>query len=1053
MTGLLTARVTESLEARINNGVDVSGAFDNCFFHCYATHLLANKLPLPVDLFEFNSVLGNQSIAKNIQALFPNEEALKVFEDYERLRDSKYPPKSPNHVVEKTLVLGFLLREWFATKMAKNYGHRNTMLQGESGILSTFNAYRDFITNQVIEKKELLTGPEGTKYASNEAFLDYFTARPITRKLTAEEQRFENYFTVGKDVNDAIVTYWQNEGYKNYCLFLSKPHGKLTFDDVTPVLKELGQPFTVYDSSNGAEQISIDGAKNLPPLEISLDVKEGHYYLLKSDNTKSLLREYEDSYEQYKVDRENILNEEGNKLAAAEDKKSLLVAAICPAEHMPKNPFVLLMDKIEAMKQFVEKQHMIQKQKEELARKQEELLKQKEIPKKETFSILTTDKLMEMINRMQAEICHPMFRTIFLSIDPRGEEKKPFPLKEKYKQSKEDFGLYSKILQSQLKKHDEINRALGKINDNNLFGQRYENDEASLKLHVNINNIGDIDKEIIYELIHLLVDQESVKDNNLSYHFKIVKPEKTNMERFKDTDQITIYLDKYSSAESVINLSEKIEVFLKKKGLHNSKILGPKDSFGFNNFVSARFDTNKLHDQYGEFQFFDLELGKFFKSSEKKALENVPLCALEAVFYHCLLNNDIKLNNQNPLTPETSIKVQEQFKIMVRDPKQYLENYYKSDSQVTQEQEKDLKAQQEILKQQEQAHLAQQELIKQEEKARLDQEQEKAPKNKAEKVKALEAEKRALENAERQKEQIRSQSPDSVHQVEDILPQGTEPKKAKDKPKKKAVIESTDVHIEARVEPVVIKPQPKIKDTQPKKKAVVDSHEEVIEQVSGPIQQVEQVVLDDDNVDKGPIKKAEPMVEDLEEEVIPDLDLFGPVHQNPYADTDPVIELPKETKPEPQKPVLPNIENQVYKQALFKKHIDALEIQVNDLKGRRDKGPVGSDDYRKLDAAYDKANGVHGTLKDAGKKYFAKEISYADFKKCSDDVIKDAKPVLEEHRGGKAVLEVLTNIALFLVSLIRSAYNGKMTFFKLNTESVTKVNAVEDSVNKAAPGA
>jgi len=971
MTGLLTARVTESLKARINNGVDVSGAFDNCFFHCYATHLLANKLPLPVDLFEFNSVLDNQSIAKNIQALFPNEEALKVFEDYERLRDSKYPPKSPNHVVEKTLVLGFLLREWFATKMAKNYEHRDTMLQGESGILSTFNAYRDFITNQFIEKKDLLTGPEGTKYASNEAFLDYFTARPITRKLTAEEQRFENYFTVGKDVNDAIFTYWQNEGYKNYCLFLSKPHGKLTFDDVTPVLKELGQPFTVYDSSNGAEQISIDGAKNLPPLEISLDVKEGHYYLLKSDNTKSLLREYEDSYEQYKVDRENILNEEGNKLAAAKDKKSLLVAAICPAEHMPKKPVVLLMDKIEEMKQFVEKQHMIQKKKEELAPKQEELLKQKEIPKKETFSILTTDKLMEIINGMQAEICYTMYTSPFLEIDLGGEEKKPFPLKEKYKQSKEDFGLYSKILQSQLKKDDEINRAWRKIKDNQLYGEAYENDQASLKLHLNINNIGDIDKEIIYELIHLLVDQESEKDNNLSYYFKIIKPENTNNERFKDTDQITIYLDKYSSAESVINLSEKIEVFLKKKGLHNSKFLGPKDSFGFNNFVSARFDTNKLHDRYGEFRFFDLELGKFFQSSEKKALENVPLCALEAVFYHCLLNNDIKLNNRNPLTYETSIKVQEQFKIMVRDPKQYLENYYKSDSQVTQEQEKDLKAEQEILKKQVQAHLAQR----------------------------------------------------------------------------------TDVHIEAWVEPVVIKPQPTIKHTQPKNKAVVDSHEEVINQVSGPIHQVEQVVLDDDNVDKGTIKKVKPMVEYLKEEVIPDLDLFRPVHQNPYADTDPVIELPKKTKPEPKKPVLPNIENQVYKQTLFKKHIDALEIQVNDLKGRRDKGPVGSDDYRKLDAAYDKANGVHGTLKAAGKKYFAKEISYADFKKCSDDVIKDAKPVLEEHRGGKAVLEVLTNIALFLVSLIRSAYNGKMTLFKLNTESVTKVNAVEDSVNKAAPGA
>ncbi len=314
--------------------------------------------------------------------------------------------------------------------------------------------------------------------------------------------------------------------------------------------------------------------------------------------------------------------------------------------------------------------------------------------------------------------------------------------------------------------------------------------------------------------------------------------------------------------------------------------------------------------------------------------------------------------------------------------------------------------------------------------------------------------------------------------IVDQVVHGPEPKKAKNNPKKRAIEDNPDAHVEVQVEQVVHKPEPKKgKATQPKKKVVVENpdahvevqveqpqpkkgkdkpkkkavlvnHEEVVEQVSGPIQQVEQVVHDD-NVDKGIIKKAEPIIEDLEEDVIPDLDLFGPVHHEPHVDTDPVIELPKEIKPEPQKPVLPNIENQVYKQDLFKKHIDALEIQVKSLKERKDEAPGDS----KLDAAYNKADGVHGTLKEAGRKYFAKEMSYADFKKCSDDVIKDAKPVLEEHRGGKAVLEVLTNIALFLVSLIRSAYNGKMTFFKLDTESVTKVNAVEDSVNKAAPGA
>ena len=132
------------LQTRITQSVDVSGAFDNCFFHCYGTYLLANKLPLPDDLFTFQSLLGGGSSAAQLQALFPNTKSLNVFDDYERLHNPDQDLPSPNHVFEKSLVLGFLMREWFATELSKDNDHRDAMRQGDRGILSTFKTYKEF---------------------------------------------------------------------------------------------------------------------------------------------------------------------------------------------------------------------------------------------------------------------------------------------------------------------------------------------------------------------------------------------------------------------------------------------------------------------------------------------------------------------------------------------------------------------------------------------------------------------------------------------------------------------------------------------------------------------------------------------------------------------------------------------------------------------------------------------------------------------------------------------------------------------------------------------
>lgn len=340
------------LQTRITQSVDVSGAFDNCFFHCYGTYLLANKLPLPDDLFTFQSLLGGGSSAAQLQALFPNTKSLNVFDDYERLHNPDQDLPSPNHVFEKSLVLGFLMREWFATKLSKDNDHRDAMRQGDRGILSTFKTYKEF--RIFTEKEDLSTGDEGTKYQSNENFLEYFTARPIhVRVLTAEETRFEKYFTdANNNVDDAISAYWEAEGYIKYCKFLAQPKVKLSYSDVVPVLQGIDQPLVIYDN-NGTVLSEHESQSHRPTFEISIDPMAGHYHLLKTETTQDLLDEYTASSQQYKDDRIAVLAHEGDKSAEALRKVSLLVGAICPAGVLPKEPFEVLKERLTDIRQYV----------------------------------------------------------------------------------------------------------------------------------------------------------------------------------------------------------------------------------------------------------------------------------------------------------------------------------------------------------------------------------------------------------------------------------------------------------------------------------------------------------------------------------------------------------------------------------------------------------------------------------------------------------------------------------------------------------------------------
>lgn len=262
----------------------------------------------------------------------------------------------------------------------------------------------------------------------------------------------------------------------------------------------------------------------------------------------------------------------------------------------------------------------------------------------------------------------------FEIIKPQNEQL--FPLKRQFKPDLEMQGAHTLQL-GKLKRNEYFRLAANqKMNANLLFGQHYENDEGAVKLHISMNDILHQDTEIVQELIEFLAAQQQDPNANFSFKFKIVKPGSANAHaRFQQNDQFTLYFDKYSSVSEVIALGNKIDEFLKSKGIkENQQPLGPKDSFGVNSFVSIRTDTSKITAKYAEFKFFDLELKKFYESNKDRmsSFTHVPMAVFETVFNSILIDSDIKHLNSSGLSEIDSQMVQRRLKLIVENPQRYI---------------------------------------------------------------------------------------------------------------------------------------------------------------------------------------------------------------------------------------------------------------------------------------------------------------------------------------------------------------------------------------------
>lgn len=330
-------------------GIDVPGANDNCFFHAYAAHLLASNQPLPQELFSFNSILGENSPASQLQRSFPNQQALDLFAAYDQRMTGQ--PATSNFLVEKVLVAGSLMREWFASKMSEDTKHRDEM---SANVVKQFNAYKEFV-NVGVPSEELLSGPEGVLYIANAAFLNYFTNGPKNPDaLTEQEEHFSGYFRKNKDnVDGALQDYWLDEGYKAYCQQLALADTKLAPNDVLPVLSSLGQPVVI----EGTTTQTPTTAAGVQPIQLIMDAQEGHYYLVPTAQTQEKLSEFESSYKKYLNTRERILAVETHdprvKFAVADNYKALFVGALCNKSNTGEDPMQAMIAKVGRMQESV----------------------------------------------------------------------------------------------------------------------------------------------------------------------------------------------------------------------------------------------------------------------------------------------------------------------------------------------------------------------------------------------------------------------------------------------------------------------------------------------------------------------------------------------------------------------------------------------------------------------------------------------------------------------------------------------------------------------------
>jgi hypothetical protein len=316
------------LKERIAQSIDVSPVLNNCFFHAFALYLLVNEKAFPPGLFAVDE--HDSESVRDLKHHFQEPRDLEIFDAYAELKN----PDSTHltHFYEKTLVLGVLLRSWFAHWLLKNEDYKALMYVRVEGVPSFYTTVDFFNTIGS------LSGLDNVLYLSNKAFFD------------------EEYDVKPHDEVWLVEKYWQNVGYVNYCKYLAEPGTKITPYDFKPLLDFLGISYGIYGKFDGKTVMESEPDPGPKEFELALEPNAGHFYLLPNEENLHLLGEYVAVHQNYMNDRSEVMrNPSPNKIVLCHEKSSMLLDVTLRAEDMQgNNPLAVLVDKIVSIKKFIE---------------------------------------------------------------------------------------------------------------------------------------------------------------------------------------------------------------------------------------------------------------------------------------------------------------------------------------------------------------------------------------------------------------------------------------------------------------------------------------------------------------------------------------------------------------------------------------------------------------------------------------------------------------------------------------------------------------------------
>lgn len=301
---------------RMSETIDVSAALDNCFFHSLALYWLATEQALPEEWFAHQ--INDDTMLTRLKNTIKNENDLNRFSQYERLVN---PYGCSECLMEKVFILGVFLRSYFCNELAHDMVNKADLFSGQRVI--NFQTVTDFFMGGY-------TNLEDPLYQAN----DYF---------------FQGHGDI-KPSLESIHTFWQEEGYDNYCRYLANPGVKIAYYEVKPVLDKMQIPYCFYD--NEGQVLASSADEHEPLFELMLNPLEGHYKLLKNPALNPrILTAYTKELKHYHTQRALLLEQScSNKIQTSVYYPSLLVAATLPKDLLnEQSPLSILADRVAFM--------------------------------------------------------------------------------------------------------------------------------------------------------------------------------------------------------------------------------------------------------------------------------------------------------------------------------------------------------------------------------------------------------------------------------------------------------------------------------------------------------------------------------------------------------------------------------------------------------------------------------------------------------------------------------------------------------------------------------